>query len=87
MKSTKIFMRYVRARIGEYRRDRVCRFYYADILRALTQAVAAIGGGDFAVTSLAELLYPKPEDNRTAEEVIEHIRGKLRGKGDDDGRI
>lgn len=71
-------MRYVRARIGEFRRDLTCRFYVADVLRGLTQTVAAIGGGDFAVTPLSELLYPKPEDNRTAEEVIEHIRAKLR---------
>ncbi len=74
-------MRYVRARIGEFRRDLVCRIYYADVLRALTQTVAAIGGGDFAVTPLAELLYPKPEDNRTEEEIIEHIRAKLREMG------
>lgn len=74
-------MRYVRARIGEYRRDLTCRLYYADALRGLTQAVAVIGGGDFAITSLSELLHPKPEDNRTAEDVIEHIRGKLRGTG------
>lgn len=74
-------MRYVRARIGEYRRDLTCRLYYADVLRGLTQAVAAIGGGDFAIMSLSELLHPKPEDNRTEEDVIEHIRGKLRGTG------
>ncbi len=82
-------MRYVRARIGEYRRDLTCRIYYADMLRALTQAVASIGGGDFAVTPLAELLYPKPEETRTEEEIIEHIRGKLREMGGTatDGRI
>lgn len=82
-------MRYVRARIGEFRRDLMCRIYYADVLRALTQAVASIGGGDFAVTPLAELLYPKPEETRTEEEIIEHIRGKLREMGGaaTDGRI
>lgn len=74
-------MRYVRARIGEFRRDLMCRIYYADVLRALTGTVAAIGGGEFAVTPLADLLYPKPEDSRTEEEIIEHIRGKLRGTG------
>ncbi len=74
-------MRYVRARIGEFRRDLMCRIYYADVLRVLTEAVAQIGGGDFAVTPLADLLYPKPEDSRTEEEIIEHIRGKLRGTG------
>lgn len=72
-------MRYVRARIGEYRRDLTCRLYYADALRTLTQAVAVIGGGEYAVTPLSEVLHPKPEDNRTEEDVIEHIRSKLRG--------
>jgi hypothetical protein len=72
-------MRYVRARIGEFRRDLTCRIYYADMLRVLTEAVAKIGGGDFAITPLAEILYPKPVDNRTEEEVIAHIRSKLRG--------
>ena len=82
-------MRYVRARIGEYRRDLMCRIYYADVLRTLTEITARIGGGDFAVTPLAELLYPKPEETRTAEEIIEHIRGKLREMGGaaTDGRI
>lgn len=72
-------MRYVRARIGEFRRDLMCRIYYADVLRTLTQVTAAIGGGDFAVTPLADILYPKPVDNRTEEDVIAHIRAKLRG--------
>ena len=65
----------------------MCRFYYADALRALTQTVAEIGGGDFAVTPLSDLLYPKPEDTRTADDIIEHIRKKLRGKGEKDERI
>lgn len=72
-------MRYVRARIGEFRRNLMCRIYYADVLRGLAEAVAKIGGGDFAITPLAEILYPKPVDNRTEEEVIAHIRSKLRG--------
>ena len=74
-------MRYVRARIGEFRRDLTCRIYYADVLRVLSQSAAVIGGADFALTPLADILFPKPEDNRTEEEVIEHIRGKLRGMG------
>lgn len=68
----------------------MCRFYYADALRALTQTVAEIGGGDFAVTPLSDLLYPKPEDTRTADDIIEQIRGKLRklrGKEEKDERI
>lgn len=65
----------------------MCRFYYADALRALTQTVAEIGGGDFAVTPLSDLLYPKPEDTRTADDIIEHIRKKLRGKEGKDERI
>ncbi len=77
-------MRYVRARIGELRRDLVCRIYYADLLRAHTQAVADIGGGDFAVTPLSELLWSKTEDNRTEEDVIEQIRKKMRGKGENE---
>ena len=77
-------MRYVRARIGELRRDLMCRIYSADALRALTQAVASIGGGEYAVTPLSELLWPKPEDNRTEEDVIEQIRKKLRGKGENE---
>lgn len=82
-------MRYVRARIGEYRRDLTCRIYYADVLRVLTEVTARIGGGDFAVTPLEELLDPAPEDNRTEEEIIGHIREKLRGTEGTatDGRI
>lgn len=74
-------MRYVRARIGEFRRDLMCRIYYADVLRGLSQVAASLGGGEFTAVPLAELLYPKPEDSRTEEEIVEHIRGKLRGTG------
>lgn len=72
-------MRYVRARIGEFRRDLMCRIYYADVLKNLTEAVAQIGGGEYTITPLADLLHPKPEDSRTEDEIIEHIRAKLRG--------
>lgn len=74
-------MRYVRARIGEFRRDLTCRIYYADVLRVLSQSAAVIGGADFALTPLTDILFPKPEDNRTEAEVIEHIREELRGMG------
>lgn len=55
----------------------------------LTEVTARIGGGDFAVTPLEEILHPAPEDNRTEEEIIGHIRGKLREMGGAamDGRI
>lgn len=54
-------------------------FYFADVLKVLTEGVAAIGRGKLDLPRLEDMIYPKPQDNRTSSEIIEGVRAKLRG--------
>lgn len=71
-------MRYVMARYRESQRELAYRFYVTDALRSISQNTANFGGGLYIQARFADIIQPKPEDDRTSEEVIEHIRGKLR---------
>ena len=73
-----MFMRYVMARYESIQRELTYRIYVSDALKQIAENTAKFGGGGYTKIRLAEILFPKPEDNRTHEEVVEHIRGKLR---------
>jgi hypothetical protein len=60
-------MRYIEARHKLWEREEVCRIYITDSLRILTGATARY----------AEFFEPK--ETRTAQDIIEHIRGGLNG--------
>jgi hypothetical protein len=47
-------------------------------LRILTENTAKICGGSYIEVKLQDVLDPKPVDNRTAEDIIEGIREKLK---------
>lgn len=54
------------ARIETEKRDEAYRFYVADSLRAAPQNM-------YLVRRFEDILYPKPEDTRTAEEIAEEV--------------
>lgn len=58
--------------------ERAIKIYYGECLRAISENTAKIGGGSYIEIKLHDLLNPKPEDNRTKEEIIEGIREKLK---------
>ena len=49
------------------------RIYVADCLRILTENTAKIGGGSYITAKLADIINPKPVDNRTGEEIAADI--------------
>lgn len=53
--------------------------YVAECLRTMTEHTAKYFGGNYIRTKLTDILDPKPQDERSAEEIIEHIKSKLRG--------
>lgn len=71
-------MRYVTARYRRSQRELAYRFYVTDALRSISQNTANFGGGSYIQARFADIIQPKPEDDRTSEDVIAHIRGKLR---------
>lgn len=73
-----MFMRYVMARYEVYQRELAYRIYVTDALRIISENTARFGGGGYVKARFADIVNPKPEDPRTHDEVVEHIRGKLR---------
>ena len=47
-------------------------------MRIMTENTAKMGGGSFIQAKLQDILDPKPVDNRTADDIIEGIRDKLK---------
>ena len=58
--------------------EKAVKIYYAECLRIMTENTAKIGGGSYIEAKLQDILDPKPVDNRTADDIIEGIRNKLK---------
>ena len=71
-------MRYVTARYIKHQRELAYRFYVTDILRSISENTAKYGGGSYVRVRFADIINPTPEDNRSSEEIVDHIRCKLR---------
>ncbi len=62
-------MRYVIARIEEDTREMTYRFYVTTCLQNIPQQ-------KYTTVSFYDILYPKPEDNRSAEEIAADVIAK-----------
>ena len=79
-------MRYVTTRYQSQQRDLAYRIYVTDCLRITTENTAktvhALTDGKSEVHVMgirfADVLENKPVDNRTADDIIEGIRNKLK---------
>ena len=58
--------------------EKAVKIYYAECLRIITENTAKMGGGSYIEAKLQDILDPKPVDNRTADDIIEGIRNKLK---------
>lgn len=58
--------------------EKAVKIYYAECLRIMTENTAKMGGGSYIQAKLQDILDPKPVDNRTADDIIEGIRNKLK---------
>lgn len=63
-------------------RELAYRIYVTDALKQITENTAKLGGGGYLRARFADVLHPIPEDTRTHDEVVSHIREKLRGLGE-----
>ena len=79
-------MRYATARFNQHQRDLAYRIYVTDCLRIASEntakSVLALTRGKAEVhvmgIKFADVLENKPVDNRTADDIIEGIRNKLK---------
>lgn len=63
------FLRYVIARLDEENREMAYRIYVTDSLRYIPQ-------NKYTTVGFYDMLYPKPVDNRSAEEIADDIAAK-----------
>lgn len=53
--------------------DKAVKIYYAECLRVITENTAKMGGGYYITAKLADIINPKPVDDRTGEEIAADI--------------
>ena len=53
--------------------DQAFKIYVAECLRVVTENTAKMSGGSYISANFADILNPKPVDNRTGEEIVEEI--------------
>lgn len=58
--------------------EKAVKIYYAECLRIMTINTAKKCDGSYIETKLQDILDPKPVDARTADDIIEGIRNKLK---------
>lgn len=59
-------------------REKVFKIYVSDALRILTENTAKQVGGSYLTARYADLIGPKKEETRTANEIIVDLKEKLR---------
>jgi hypothetical protein len=50
----------------------------------MTENTAKIGGGGYIQAKLADILDPKPVDNRSADDIISGIKDKIEKMNDEE---
>ena len=66
-------MRYAMARFNQHQRDLAYRIYVTDCLRIISENTAKMGGGSYITAKFADIINPKPADNRSGEEIAADI--------------
>ena len=66
-------MCYAMARYQSQQRDLAYRIYVSECLRMISENAASGGGGSYIAAKFADIINPKPVDNRTGEEIAADI--------------
>lgn len=53
------------------------RAYVTDSLKAIAENTARYAGGGYIKARYVDIIHPKPQETRTADEIIGHMKGKL----------
>ena len=71
-------MRYAITRYNQHQRDVAYRIYVTDCLRTQLKLTSAFSGQKLDINRFADVYYQKPADDRTAEDIIDGIKNKLK---------
>ena len=66
-------MRYAIVRYQSQQRDLAYRIYVADCLRIISENTSKMSGGSYITNKFADIINPKPVDNRTGEQIAADI--------------
>lgn len=77
-------MRYCFARYRKEQLDKTYRIYITDALKVITENASRFNGGNYMKIRFADIVNPKPEETRTADEIITNITDKLRKLQEED---
>lgn len=58
-------------------KEKAYRLYVTDALKIITENTAKANGGSYLTGRYAELIEPKKEETRTAEEIINDLKEKM----------
>lgn len=65
---------HAKARLSE---EEAFRFYVATALQNINQILAETLTGSYMKMSYYDMIHPKPKQEQTGEEIIEHMKEKL----------
>lgn len=74
-------MKYVQASCHDNnnRKEEAFKVYVTSALQNMNKILAEVYSGTYMKLSFDEMLNPKQEDTRTADEIINHIKNGLKG--------
>lgn len=55
--------------------------YITDVMRLTLDAVARLGNGNVNIPRYADIIKPPKEEKRTPDEIIDHMKAKIRALG------
>ena len=64
------------------KKEQSYQYYIAECLRIISENTAKMGGGSYIQAKLSDILDPKPVDNRSANEIIDGIKDKIKKMND-----
>ena len=74
-------MNYCLARYADEQKRKAYNVYVTDALKVIsenTAKFAGFAGGGYMNVRFIDIIEPKPEETRTPDEIINHIKDKLR---------
>lgn len=63
----------LREKLRQMDEEEAWRIYCAKCLRMITENTANASGGTFMAQEFADILHPKPQDNRGVDEIAEDV--------------
>lgn len=71
-------MNYCLARYAEEQKRKAYNVYVTDALKMIAENTAKFAGGGYINVRYIDIIEPRPVETRTPDEIVQHIKDKLR---------